>query len=177
MKKPHRTHRTHRLTTLPVEMVKATMAAFAPNYEPRAARVMYSLRHCATLANDSIAHWLKDYHLTARTLNVLMTLYAGNEGHGMPIGELGPHIHTAGARLTATLDGLEGLGLIARRLNENDRRSTLVALTAKGRKVIAKAFPIVYRQSELAFQTLSISEREALAKLLSRLSEGFLKVP
>ena len=169
-------HKTHRLTALPEETVKASMAAFGPDYEPRAARVMYSLRHCATLANDSIAHWLKEYHLTARTMNVVVTLYAVNGGHGMPIGELGQYIHTAGARLTATLDGLEELGLIARRLNERDRRSTLVALTAKGRNVVSKAFPILNRQSEAAFETLSATERETLARLLSRLSEGFLKV-
>jgi DNA-binding MarR family transcriptional regulator len=170
-------HKTHRLTALPKETVKASMAAFGPDYEPRAARVMYSLRHCATLANDSIANWLKEYHLTARTMNVLMTLYAGNNGHGMPIGEIGPYIHTAGARLTATLDGLEELGLIVRRLNDNDRRSTLVVLTPKGRKVVSKAFPLLNRQSEAAFEALSHAERETLATLLSRLSEGFLNVP
>ena len=170
-------YKTHRMTSLPAEMVKASSAAFGPDYEPGAARAMYSLRHCATLANDSIARWLNGYHLNARTMNVLMTLYAGNDGNGMPIGEIGPFIHTAGARLTATLDGLEGLGLIARRVNADDRRSTLVALTAKGRKVVAKAFPELNRQSEAAFRTLSPSDRETLTTLLTRLSEGFLDVP
>jgi DNA-binding MarR family transcriptional regulator len=161
-----------RRTELPPEHVAVCMKQFAPAFEPLSARAMYALRSATALANDRISDWLVDFGLTPRTVNVLLTLYCENAGRGVSVRDVGEFIHTAGARLTETIDRLERDGLLLRKINAADRRSIIVRLTASGKKLIERAYPVLGTNFQRAFQALSLTERELFITLLVKLSAG-----
>jgi len=158
-------------TTLSDVQVAACVRAFAPAFEPRSARAMYALRAAATTANERIADWLADYGLTNRTVNVLMALFCA-PGNELPIESIGREIHTAGARLTVTIDAMERDGLLVRHIDPADRRRIIVKLSVKGRRIIKKAFPVLAGHFQDAFRGLSLRERDVLLDLLARVQSG-----
>jgi DNA-binding MarR family transcriptional regulator len=160
-------------TTLSDAQVAACVRAFAPAFEPRSARAMYALRATATTANERIAEWLADYGLTNRTVNVLMALFCA-EGNELPIEAVGREIHTAGARLTVTIDAMERDGLLVRQIDRSDRRRIVVKLSVKGRRLIKTAFPVLAGHFQDVFSGLSLRERDVLLDLLARLQTGLL---
>jgi DNA-binding MarR family transcriptional regulator len=83
---------------------------------------------------------------------------------------VGNFIHTAGARLTETIDGLERDALVVREVNAADRRSTIVRLTACGKRLIERAYPTLAANFQRAFEPLSPSERELLIGMLVKVS-------
>ena len=150
--------------------VDVCIRQFAPAFEPLSARAMYALRSATALANDRITEWLSDDGLTPRTVNVLLSLYCENAGRGVPVGEVGEFIHTAGSRLTETIDGLERERLLVRLANPADRRSTIVRLTARGKRLIERAYPKLASNFQLAFEPLSAKERTLFIAMLTKVS-------
>ena len=161
-----------RRVELPPDHVAVCMENFSPAFEPLSARAMYVLRTTTALANERIAEWLIEFGLNPKTVNVLLSLYCENEGRGVSVSEVGNFIHTAGARLTETIDRLERDGLLRRKVNVNDRRSTIIRLTAAGKRLIERAYPILGTNFQRAFDTLSLADREQFISLLVKLSAG-----
>jgi DNA-binding MarR family transcriptional regulator len=65
-------------------------------------------------------------------------------------------------------DGLEDRGLVERRTNPKDRRRTLVELTSRGRRALAKADGATARVQDEVLAALDGREREQLHDLLQR---------
>jgi MarR family 2-MHQ and catechol resistance regulon transcriptional repressor len=111
-----------------------------------------------------------------RTAGLTMPQFAVLEclGHlgAMPIGELCKKMLVSGGNMTVVLDNLQKDGLIERIRSTDDRRSTLVRLTAKGQKRFQTFFPT---HAAVIAQTASpLTEREQteLARLLKKLGLG-----
>ena len=64
--------------------------------------------------------------------------------------------------VTGLVDALEAAGLVARRPHPGDRRATLVALTASGKRVAARLRTDDERFAEILFAGMSRKQREAL---------------
>jgi len=81
----------------------------------------------------------------------------------------------ASATVTATLDLLERREWVRRTPNPDDRRSTLVEITAAGRGNADVLLPSIRRVERSALSTLSAAERvqlvDLLAKVLERLAD------
>ena len=73
---------------------------------------------------------------------------------------------------TKRLDKLEAAGLIARQADPNDRRGTLIALTADGRRVIDELTPAHLDNERRILGALSEAEQRRLADLLRKLQLG-----
>ena len=58
-----------------------------------------------------------------------------NHNKDMQPGEISMKMSVSGARIAATLNGLEKKGLITRRIDENNRRQIIVRITQKGREM------------------------------------------
>ena len=71
--------------------------------------------------------------------------------------------------MTARLDRLERMGLVARRPNPEDRRGTLVHLTDAGLDLIERALPAHIANQKRLTDCLSASELENLSVLLEKL--------
>lgn len=71
--------------------------------------------------------------------------------------------------VTALIDGLEEDGLVERRRHPSDRRSTVVALTKQGMKVIEVLWDDHLDRTGEVFATLSAADQEALLRILGTL--------
>jgi len=115
--------------------------------------------------------------LTPPQFDIIATL--GNT-EGMPFKELGEKTLITKGTLTGVVDRLEGKGLVRRVVCVEDRRSTIVRLTAKGEALFKRVFPPhveFCRQPFLGYreQDFDKLERE-LAKLKQRLEAAADKV-
>jgi len=75
---------------------------------------------------------LSPFNLTTPQYMVFNALWMGD---GITIGELGQRVALDGSTITGILDRMEKNGYVERRPNAEDRRSALVYLTDKARKV------------------------------------------
>jgi len=97
-------------------------------------------------------------------------LLAQIERGGRP-GTLAQHLHLPPPSVSHLLAGLEEAGLIVRRPNPEDRRSTLLALTEEGRARLAAARRCLEAAGEAALARLDEAEKRTLIQLLERLEE------
>jgi len=74
--------------------------------------------------------------------------------------------------MTNRIDRLEQMGLIKRKPNPDDRRGTLVALSAKGLKLIDKIIPLHLDNERVALRALGENEQVVLNGLLAKLIGG-----
>lgn len=72
--------------------------------------------------------------------------------------------------LVRLIDQLEGLGLLVRRPDPEDRRSSVPTLTEEGRRVLAEAARRVRTSEDELARSLSAQERATLLDLLRRLT-------
>jgi DNA-binding MarR family transcriptional regulator len=75
------------------------------------------------------------------------------------------------SRLVALLDELDALGLTERRRSENDRRRHALALTEKGRKMLAAIGDISREHQRALLAALTEDERATLRHLLQRVAD------
>ncbi len=116
----------------------------------------YSDRHVKTLG------------MTSAQFDVLATL--GNTT-GMTFKELGEKTLLTKGSLTGIVDRMEEKGWVRRVVSPEDRRSTLVRLTAKGQRLFERAFPAHLAHLSMAFSRIDDRDRIELERLLKKLKE------
>jgi DNA-binding MarR family transcriptional regulator len=82
------------------------------------------------------------------------------------VGKLADVFGIKGATLTGQLDRLEKRGLLERRLNPDDRRSFLVAVTAKGRALVRRIGAQVMKLEESVRQQVSDRDYAGFMKVI-----------
>lgn len=107
--------------------------------------------------------------LTSSQFGVLEALF-----HLGPLcqGDLAAKLLRSGASTTSVVEGLERRGLVVRQRTEEDKRFVRVALTGKGRKLIAELFPAHARGVARRFGVLEPREQEELRRLCRKLGRG-----
>jgi len=90
------------------------------------------------------------------------------ERDGIPLKDLAEASGSARATITGVVDTLARKGLVVRQPHPRDRRSLLVKLTERGRRVRA-AVPETVRAFQACCDPLEQKEIEALARLLRKL--------
>jgi DNA-binding MarR family transcriptional regulator len=73
---------------------------------------------------------------------------------------------------TRTLDALEREGVIERRPSTEDRRSVVVTLTARGRKLLDRKRKLVAAKRAAVYESLGDEEREHAASVLRALANA-----
>src|SRR5579862_619355 len=84
--------------------------------------------------NDALA----PVELTFARYEALMLLYLSRAG-SLPLGKIGARLQVHPTSVTNLIDGLEKLGYAVRTPHPEDRRTTLAAITDRGRDVAAAA--------------------------------------
>ena len=74
--------------------------------------------------------------------------------------------------MTGLVDKLEGLGLVERVRNQQDRREVLIAITSKGNESLARAEETHKRWVEKSLSVLDPDQMVLLVRLLGRLAEA-----
>ena len=77
---------------------------------------------------------LKPFDLTFPRYEALMLLYYCRRG-ALPLGKMGDRLQVHRTSVTNIIDGLERSGFVTREPHERDRRTTLAAITPRGREV------------------------------------------
>ncbi|MAQ15543.1 MAG: MarR family transcriptional regulator [Sandaracinus sp.] len=88
----------------------------------------------------------------------------------VPMKKLSGRLGLAKSSVTALVDRLEAEGLAERVAKPGDRRTTLVALTAAGRALVATDPEGFHREQAAMFDGLSAREREQLVDMLRRVT-------
>ena len=159
---------------LPEAMLEKQAREFPESFERYSVLAIFALRTLAQRINDYTNDVLAPLGLNAAKYNYLMVLYVSPEG-GMTPSELSRFIHTSNATVTAMLAVLERDGFVRRRAHRTDGRSSILTLTAKGKRIVERAAPLHHGHWASALSDLSIAERAQLTDLLLRAGEGFDK--
>jgi DNA-binding MarR family transcriptional regulator len=128
----------------------------------RARRITLALR-------GGIEEIFAKHGLDAGGFDVVAALLRSGPPHRLRPTELFRGLMVSSGGLTDRLARLETAGLVHRICDDNDRRSLLVELTAKGRRYAETAFREDMAHEKAALQQLSRAEREQLSALLRKL--------
>ena len=90
----------------------------------------------------------------------------------LPVNTLGAKVLLTSGSMTAAVDRLERRRLVRRKGNTADRRTRLVELTARGRRLIGGMFASHEAAMEQAVAVLSAKQRATLLGLLRKLGRG-----
>lgn len=90
--------------------------------------------------------FFKRLGLTDVQFNVLMLLtYQGGSEDGLSQAQLSEMMLVNRANITTLIDRMEKAGLVARTSDSADRRTNIIKMTAKGKKLFVKAEPLYAR--------------------------------
>jgi MarR family 2-MHQ and catechol resistance regulon transcriptional repressor len=109
------------------------------------------------------------FRLGTTEFGVLEVLYHKGE---LPMCEVQRRILVESSSTTYVVDKLCARGLVRRRPSTRDRRATLLALTAAGRRLIARIFPSHAAAMQRALAALSPREKTEAVRLLRTLGLG-----
>jgi DNA-binding MarR family transcriptional regulator len=113
---------------------------------------------------------LKEWELTFPRYEALMILYYSRRG-SLPLGKMSERLQVHRTSITNTIDGLEKSGYVLRGPHEQDRRTTLAAITDRGREVAVVATERL-NADQFATAPLTSVELDGLVETLRRLRKG-----
>lgn len=100
---------------------------------------------------------------------ILMMVLEYQTNGGVPAATVASHLHVPAAFVAAEARKLEKLGLLEKRPNPHDRRSSLLALTAGAQGRVAALAPHIRDINDRVFASLSESEFSRLARNIETL--------
>jgi DNA-binding MarR family transcriptional regulator len=135
-----------------------------------AEEVMLRLYHAALRHTEELHRFLAQFDLTTIEFVALRVLRRETPPHVMTPSALCETLVVSRGGMTKILKQLEAKGLVSRRADTADKRSTLVVLTHKGKSAIEAAQSAVREfDGALLDRTLKGSEQQRLAHLLRKL--------
>jgi MarR family transcriptional regulator for hemolysin len=112
---------------------------------------------------------LRSYGLDYPRWRVLAVL---QEHSGATMGRLADLTSVDRTTLTRTLGLMEEARLVARQERESDRRSLVISLTPKGRRMFARILPLTLAETDRALTGFSPAEIAALRDRLKRIADN-----
>jgi len=109
---------------------------------------------------------LTPFELTFARYEALMLLYLSRTG-ALPLGKIGVRLQVHPTSVTNLIDGLEKLGYAERTPHPEDRRTTLAAITKRGRDVASSATQAL-NESRFGTEPLRREELRSLSDVLTR---------
>jgi DNA-binding MarR family transcriptional regulator len=98
----------------------------------------------------------------------ILRVLAGSAGLSQR--ELAARMGIHPSRLVAIVDEMEGLGLVAREANSDDRRQYALQVTGRGRGALGEIGAVARRHNETLLRGLSAEERVLLVGLLEKIA-------
>jgi DNA-binding MarR family transcriptional regulator len=124
-------------------------------------------------ATASIGKVFAEHGLNIGEFDVLAALRRAGEPYELRPTQLANLLMLSPGGMTNRLDRLEASGTVERRSDPADRRSWIIALTAKGKDVVDEAVSDHVANEAALLDVLSASDRAALDKALRRLLTQF----
>jgi DNA-binding MarR family transcriptional regulator len=147
---------------------KGNALPFSAAREVRDACLCLHLQRAARVVARRFDEALRPFDLTNHQFSLLMAL---NRPEAASIGDVSSLLAVDRTTLTANLKPLERRGLVKIAVDEEDRRSRRLALTAAGRARLAAALP-VWRRTHAALERVLVrADPERLRAELRALSD------
>jgi DNA-binding MarR family transcriptional regulator len=144
-----------------------------PRNDSDAYRVTWLIRRLFRAMGQKSNEQLSDRGLTAADRAVLEFLFAAD---ALTVPEIAARYQVSRQHIQVTVNGLVAKGLLATRKNPQHKRSVLVALTARGRKLFASILDEDLRTIEEWFADIPAAKRkdlrQTLESLLQRITDG-----
>lgn len=130
-------------------------------------KVLIALSRTTQAIHKRTAGLVAKYGLTMSQFAVLEALY--HKG-SMNISEIIQSVLSTSGNMTVVISNLDKLELITKCTNPEDKRSSLISITEKGREIIEEIFPLHLKDLQVVFQALSNEEKELLTATLKKIS-------
>ncbi|PKU24702.1 MarR family winged helix-turn-helix transcriptional regulator [Telmatospirillum siberiense] len=144
-----------------------------PDIDPFPMELLGRLAEAAlVIGRDRLNPLFARFHLQPGEFDVLATLRRSGEPCALTPTELYGVLMISSGGMTSRIDRLERAGLIERRRHPTDRRGTLVALTADGRRLIDELVVHHVENERSVLSCLSEVEQRDLDGLLAKLLAG-----
>lgn len=154
-----------------VGWVHSQWAREMPEVDLEGSRILGRARRITLVSREKIEAVFARHRLDTGEFDVLATLRRSGAPFALRPTELYRAMMISSGGLTDRLDRLAAKGLVRRRESEEDKRSLLVELTAKGRACIEAAFREDMAVENELVAGLTAAERNELARLLEKLAQ------
>lgn len=137
-------------------------------------RLFFRLYQCANMLHKTGTRALDDYHITTQQWAVLGALTRPTFEGGVAVGDLAAFLLVSRQNLAGVLSRLEAMNYVERAVAENDNRSRLIRLTAKGRSLWDENMrPVISDYYERALLGFSTEDRIHLIHYLDKMLGNF----
>jgi DNA-binding MarR family transcriptional regulator len=146
-----------------------------PDLDVSPTHVLQRITRLYLLQSASFAEVFDRFGMTFGEYEVLAALTRSGPPYRLKPGELAGALVLSSGAVTNRIDRVEAAGFVERLPDPDDRRGTLVALTAKGQAVVDEAIRAHLANEERLLIALSSADRAQLTRLLRKLlvSEAF----
>jgi DNA-binding MarR family transcriptional regulator len=151
-----------------IDRMMAAWKEARPDLDPSPLALVGRVIVLAQHLQRSVEAALEKHHLTLGQFDILATLRRQGPKGGLTPTQLLESVMLSSGGMTARLDALEEAKLIYRTANAKDRRMVVIALTARGRRIIDAATGTRFQEALESLPPLSVPERRLLAGLLRR---------
>lgn len=156
-------------TTDSIEGLLAEWQRERPDLDPSPFGIYGRIWRLSTTLIGDAEQWLKPLGLTFESFSLIVTLRRSGPPYELnPTALYRESLLTSGA-ITNRIDRVEREGLVKRLPDPNDRRGTIVRLTAKGRNLADRSIKLHFEALAETLGALDQTERKQLAALLSKL--------
>jgi DNA-binding MarR family transcriptional regulator len=152
-----------------VDKIVAQWRGIRSDLDLRALALVGRLGRVALLLQREVAAVLATHDLAIADFDVLAALRRAGPPHRLNPTHFAKTLMLTSGTITNRLDRLAGRGLIERLDDPNDRRGTLVALTAKGKALVDAAVSDHVANEARLLACLTKPERAELDRLLRKL--------
>jgi len=122
-----------------IDKIRAQWAAERPDIDTAPMALIGRLLRVASHLSREMEKTFAEHGLTGASFDVLATLLRSGPPYALSPGQLLATMMITSGTMTNRIDQLEKAGLVERTQNDEDKRSVIIALTEKGRKIIDEA--------------------------------------
>lgn len=143
-----------------------------PHVDVSPMAVIGRLGRASSAINSRLAITFAKHALDSSSFDVLATLLRSGAPYCLTPAILARDSMISTSAVAQRLNKLEGRALVTRKVNPDDGRGTLVALTPAGRKLIEAALPDHLAAEHAITAALTEAEQSQLAVLLQKLADS-----
>jgi DNA-binding MarR family transcriptional regulator len=156
-----------------VDKILSQWAEERPDLDTEAMGILGRMGRLTTHLAREVEQVLQSQGLSSSAFDVLATLRRSGAPYQMSPGDLLEMTMVSSGTMTNRIDQLEKSGFVARVVNQEDRRSVLIALTETGLAVIDTAVGAHVANQHRLTETLYSDEKAALDRLLRKFLAAF----
>ncbi|MHC4068654.1 MAG: MarR family winged helix-turn-helix transcriptional regulator [Planctomycetota bacterium] len=133
-------------------------------------RALLNVYYTASCLKKRADEFFRPYKLTDVQFNLmaLLSRQAG-PGEGLSQARISEMMLVNRANITSLVDRMESANLVRRTVSPEDRRSNVIKLTARGKKLFAQLDPLYIKEVKKVMSPLRESEQESLMEMLGKI--------